>query len=613
MPLKTNTLSRIKSSFTAERSICRGIASWCSFCARQLIKDKAFFELRYIQDFPIGKMCCIISLFFILYSVVNLFYPQYETDSWFLISGASICVFRWLFSYDNTQNKFFFALAVIAAYSLFALYGIHKNNELLKKWNPNKTVWIFTALCGIFCGYMIAAVTCYRYLTFTAPNFDFGLFVNMFHNMRKTGLPLVTCERDVLLSHFAIHISPVYYLLLPFYMIFPSPLTLQIGQAVVVASGVIPTVLLCKHYRLSGKSACALTLIYALHPVLSTGCFFDLHENCFLAPLLLWMFYFFERQKYIPMYVFAALTVCVKEDAAVYIAIFALYLLLARKKISHGVILLVGALAYFTVAMSLLQSASEFYADFYRDQSPNPTITGPMINRFDNLIYQKDEGLVGALKTVLVNPGYLLTQLFTTPQNGWEKFTYFLQMLLPFAILPFCSNKPSRLILISPILLNLLTNYSYQYNIGFQYHFGIIAFLTYASIVNLSEMRENLRRNLLTFAVIACVCLYTVCVFPSFRSYQKMYENGKETYVQMEEILDTIPSDASVSCSWSLLSHIADRDEIYEIFYHGNVGDTDYIVLDIRGGVDRQQVNAFVRQGYRVEQEYEGLILILVK
>ena len=39
-----------------------------------------------------------------------------------------------------------------------------------------------------------------------------------------TGLPDVSCERDVLMSHFAVHISPIYYLLLPFYALFPSPL-----------------------------------------------------------------------------------------------------------------------------------------------------------------------------------------------------------------------------------------------------------------------------------------------------------------------------------------------------------------------------------------------------
>ena len=613
MFLKSNLFRQSRDSFSVERIVCRIFASWCSFCAWQFIKEKSFFQLQYLQSLPLGSLFCIMALFFILFSVINSFFSQHETDSWFLMLSASICVFRWLFDYNNSKNKLFFVLAVIVTYGFFTIYCVHKNDILLKKWNPRKAVWIFTSLCGIFCGYIIAAVTCYRYLTFTSPNFDFGIFVNMFHNMRKSGLPLATCERDVLISHFAVHISPIYYLLLPFYWLFPSPLTLQIGQAVIVSSGVIPVMLLCKHHSLSEKSSCAFVLIYALHPVLSTGCFFDIHENCFLAPLLLWMFYFCERKKYIPMYICAILTLSIKEDAAVYVAIFALYLLLSRKNLLHGAVLLICALSYFSISMSLLQSAAEYYADLYKNQSPNPSISGPMINRFDNLIYQKENGLGGAFKTSILNPGYLLTQLFSTPQNGWEKFSYFLQMILPFSILPFCSHKPSRLILISPILMNLLTNYSYQYNIGFQYHFGIIAFLTYASIINFSELNAKLRQNILSFAVITCICLYIVYVLPSNTSYQKTYENNKDTYIQMEEILSTIPPDASVSCSLSLLSHIANRDEIYEIFYHGNAGDVDYIVLDIRGNTDRKQIQNFIRQGYHVEKEYEKLILILTK
>ena len=107
-----------------------------------------------------------------------------------------------------------------------------KAEELCK----DQTVQIFTAACGIISAAVIAYITCLRYKTYSAPNYDFGIFCQMFHYMKTTGLPMVTCERNELLSHFAVHISPIYYILLPFYYIFPSPLTLQIGQAVVLAS-----------------------------------------------------------------------------------------------------------------------------------------------------------------------------------------------------------------------------------------------------------------------------------------------------------------------------------------------------------------------------------------
>ena len=108
----------------------------------------------------------------------------------------------------------------------------------LQKWQPGtRTLAIFTAVCAVTACTVISVIGCLRYKTFSTPNYDFGLFCNMFHNMKETGLPLVTSERDRLLSHFAVHISPIYYLLLPFYWIFPSPLTLQIGQAVALMLG----------------------------------------------------------------------------------------------------------------------------------------------------------------------------------------------------------------------------------------------------------------------------------------------------------------------------------------------------------------------------------------
>ncbi len=611
----TEIKKHLRSAFMWERVICRLIAAWCSFAAINLFShDGDFFKLMFAQDTSLVRAALIIILFFCIDTVVQTLLPEYESDTWSLMVAATFCVARWLSVYDNSKNQFLFMMAVIAIYSLFVVYFVQKNDALWKKWQPGeKTVWTTTLVLGVVCGFIIAAITCCRYLTFSSPNFDFGLFVNMFHNMKETGLPLSTAERDVLLSHFVVHISPIYYVLLPFYFIFPSPLTLQIGQAVVLASGVIPVMLLCRHFKLSGKVTMLVTLIYALYPALSAGCFYDIHENCFLTPLLLWMFYFFEREKYPFMYLFAFLTLMVKEDAAIYVILFALFVLLSRKKFLHGGILMVGSLAYFGLALAILQVSSAHYAELYANATPNPSISGPMINRFNNLIFNAADGLIGVIKTALVNPGYLLTQLFTTSKSGWEKFIYFFQMFLPLGLLPFCTKKVSRWLLIVPVLMNLLTNYQYQYDIGFQYHFGIIAFLVYVAIMNLPEMHAPNRRILVSIAAAACCCMYLVSVLPKYTTYTQRWETGKDTYRQMDAILDTIPEDASVTCSSFLLAHIADREEIYELKYHGDVGDTDYVVFDARYKIDEEQLNAYLAQGYVVKEEHKGMILILEK
>ena len=236
-----------------------------------------------------------------------------------------------------------------------------------------------------------------------------------------------------------------------------------------------------------------------------------------------------------------------------------------------------------------------------------------MVNRFDNLILNKEDGLMGALKTALVNPGYLLAQLFTTNDAGWGKIVYALQMLLPVGLIPFCTKKPSRYILIAPILINLLTQYVYQYDIGFQYHFGITAFLIYATLLNLRDMEPPTKKTLLGIGATACACIYLVTAMPQIVYLSNAWQANKETYMKMEEILDTVPEDASVVCTYSLLSHIADRDEIYDIDYHGNTYKTDYVILDIRYDDNKAKRQKALDQGYTLKEEHPGLIAIYEK
>ena len=639
---RSEILSRLKLAFARERAICRAIAAWCLYAMLILLtEDGNFFDLSFAQDASAVAMLLWIGLFFAIMTAVSAALPTFETDSWFLLAGATVCVVRWLATFESditykvnvtgsstmtmNSDSTLFLLAVILAYSFFIFYFLQKNDLLIDRVRIRSgAVWIAVAVLGLAGGAVIAVTTCLRYLTFSSPNFDFGLFVNMFHNMTETGLPIVSCERDVLLSHFAVHLSPIYYLLLPFYAIFPSPLTLQIGQAVLVVSGIIPAVLIARHLKLSERTQILVALIYAFYPATAMGCFYDFHENCFLLPLLLWMFYFFEREKYLPMYIFAALTLLVKEDAAVYVIFFALYLIISRKKYLHGVILTAGAAIYFVGALAFLNETATYWAEFYAADTPKPSIAGPMINRFDNLIHNSEDGLLGAIMTALKNPGYLIEQLFSTQQTSldsffmerspWAKVVYLLQMLLPVGLIPFCTKKQSRWLLVTPILLNVLTTYKYQYSINFQYHFGITAFLMYAMILNLPDLQPVSRRRLLSFGAAACCCMYIFIVIPKYNTYTDLWQSNKEKYQTIEAMLDTLPEDASLCVPSSYLAHVADRREVYELAYHApnashiKENDVEYVVL--RRTNDNKYRKIFESCGYTVWAEYEDHLIL---
>lgn len=594
-------LAHLRSAFGRDRVICRLIAAWFGFSALTVLgaDAEAFSELAFGQDISLFRVALVTFLAFLLFSLAAFAAGEWvHTDSWFLLLCGGICAVRWLLLYEHSTNEFLFALCVTAVMALILVYFFRVNEPLFSLWKPGGgTVIAFAVIAGLLTCAVIATVTCLRYKTFSSPNFDFGLFVNMFHNMKETGLPLVTSERDGLLSHFAVHISPIFYVLLPFYWLFPSPLTLQIGQAVVLALGIVPVVLLCRHFKLSGKVTIFAACLYAFYPVLSSGTFYDIHENCFLTLTLLLTFLFYEKKKIIPMYLSAVSVLMVKEDAAIYLLVFALFVLLSERRYLHGVILAAMSVGYFLLAVHMLEKYG----------------TGTLNDRFNNVIFDKDEGLISAAKTALRNPGYILTQLFTTSKGGWEKILYFLQMLLPLGFLPFCSKKASRWLLITPILVNMVSYYVYLYDAGFQYHFASVAFLFYATVKNLPELSAPTRRNLLSLAAAGCCCLYLVTVCPKYSTYTDRWESNKETYVKMEEILDTVPEDASVACSTFLLAHIADRDEIYELAYHKNKPDVDFVVLDSRYSSSNEYMLAYLEQGYTVYSHEPSLITILQK
>ena len=423
--------------------------------------------------------------------------------------------------------------------------------------SPKLTIPL-TAVVALAFALFTASFTVLLYLTFRSPSFDLGVFSHMFYNMKEHLLPLTTVERDGLLSHFAVHISPVYYLILPFYCLFPSPITLQIVQAVILASGVIPVYLLSRKLNFSHQSTLFWCCAYCFYPALAGGCNFDLHENCFLAPFLLWLFYFAESRKTVPMYLFAILTLSVKEDAAVYVAFLALFLLISKKQYRHGSALLVLSIGCFMVESLILSQYGH----------------GVMNYRYD-AYFSGDGSMVTVLFNLLKDPSTVFRHILAN--DRWE---FILLMLVPLLGLPFLfGRKPARIILVGPFLLvNLMPQYVYQYSIYFQYAFGSLAFLFYASMLTVSDRKLSAKRALPALCAAFALMLFFSSVLEK-GEIVKDYQKNRDTYETLASYLSEIPDDASVKASTFLLPHLADRDEIYGMDTKHTV---DWVVIDLR-------------------------------
>lgn len=474
--------------------------------------------------------------------------------------------------------------------------------------------WAVAAMAVVF--FLFLSVwTVGRVITYTASTYDFGIFTQMFHNMAETGLPMTTVERDGLLSHFDVHVSPIYYLMLPFYLLVPRPETLQVLQALVLTTAAIPLWLICKNHGFSGwKRALVCALLFLL-PAVSGGVGYDIHENCFLLPLILWLFYGIER-KNIPMTaVFGVLTLMVKEDAAVYVAVVGLWLLIKsllrqpgwkQWELIAGASLLAGAVLWFLAATGYLAAAGD----------------GVMSQRYENYMYGDNGSLVAVLRAVAVNP---LKALYECADP--TKWGYILRTMLPLLGVPLLTRRFERYVLLIPyILVNLMSDYPYQYDVMFQYNFGSTACLLYLFVINLAELKwERLGAGVLAGAVLMAGFFCCRYILPRGTYYVRLMKENGHTYRQIQQALETVPQDASVTASTFFVPHLSQRTELYTLRDASaeHIRGSEYVVLKVGAEFDYARFSndadpvgydtcrsELERVGFRLCYELEGQVLI---
>lgn len=569
--------------------VLRLFTTWCFTALGFLIAaEDVFSSIKAFSGYSIIHFAITFAVVFGIITLISVLKKKsYDRK----LLPVSFALYAFSVTMQSQGNFFvgmcFAAMAIIMLLYYYKTSGLHLKKPFTTK---KRNIYIIAAVAVfvLVCG----SVGVFRYVDFLAPNYDFGIFCQMFHNMRESFSPVTTCERDKLLSHFAVHMSPIYYLLLPFYFVFPSPVTLQIGQTAVLASAAAPVYLLCRHYKLSDIKTACVVAVTLFQPAVMSGTFYDLHENCFLFPLLLWVFWAFEREKYAFLAVFTLLTLCVKEDAAIYIVFFAIFVILNRKKYLTGAAMTVVAVVWFVAVTAYLAK----YGD------------GVMTNRYGN--YLSGEGtLFDVVKNVLVNPAYVFTQLFTDDKGEYgPKLLFFLQMGAPLAFLPFVTKKVSRLLLLLPVvLINFMTVYPYQYQINFQYSFGSAAFLTFLMIMNLADLKPNAQKLFSCIALICSATLFITVGVSAVRKYVSQYVNFGGDTVVMREALADIPSDKSVCSSTYLMPHLSKRSVLYEVYYHvpadGEV--LDYIILDSRFDCSKD-IEKYEKLGYAVTRTVTG-------
>ncbi len=571
-------------------------------------------ELNGIAYMSLPRIILILSVCIIILNILPRRFQKSRIIRW--LSVYVFAVYATVCLIDSFSTGFLTAcILILFILIVFAAYGRSSDIEKEHKKHKKKMIYpIAVSLASAAFFITVSTWTVARVRSFSAPTFDFGIFSQMFYSMKKTGLPLTTVERDGLLSHFSVHISPIYYLFLPFYCLFPHPETLQILQAAVLTSAVIP---LWKTAELHGLHPALKTLICILlliFPSYAGGTSYDLHENCFLTPLILWLMYGIDR-KNIPVAAISAFSVlAVKEDAAVYVAVIAIYIIAdsclkrEKRKAIFGSILLAVSLLWFFIAASYLKNSGD----------------GIMSYRYNNFMFNGSDSLFSVIKCVFLCPIKVIFECVDA-----EKLKFIGLTVLPLLFLPFLTRKYERYILLIPyILINLMSDYPYQHDIMFQYTFGSAALLFYLVTVNLADLKiEWSKFVVLTVAATISFGCYHNVILPKVNSYVSSCREYSEYYDKQRKLLDTVPDNASVAATTFYTVYLSERAELYDVHYSSkeHILSCDYVVITVndKGAFENYEENGengkenFVKMlllnGYSLENELSGVSEIYKK
>ncbi|WP_327069399.1 DUF2079 domain-containing protein [Kitasatospora sp. NBC_01302] len=236
--------------------------------------------------------------------------------------------------------------------------------------------WLPYGLAGLFF-VVYAIVSIRRQQRVMSGGYDLGIFEQAIRSYAHLHAPVAALKGpgySVLGDHF----SPIIAVIAPFYRLFPTPITLLVAQALLLALAVIPITRWAQQTR---------GLWVGLAAGLGMGCAwgiarvvaFDFHEICFGVPLVAFAMEAAGRGRWRQAALWALPLVLVKEDLGLTVAMFGCYIAWRGPRKLGITLVVVGLVATAVEMFVLIPMASPLGANDYLQQlepSAAPHIPG---------------------------------------------------------------------------------------------------------------------------------------------------------------------------------------------------------------------------------------------
>ena len=410
--------------------------------------------------------------------------------------------------------------------------------------------WLWAlALASVY-----GALSISRYLRYETSSWDLGIFTQAVAGYADLAAPVADLKGagvNVLGDHF----SPLLALLAPFYRLWPTPITLLVAQAVLVALSAA-VVMRAAVAHLGRAAGIAVGVAYGLSYGLQSGVAAEFHEFAFAVPLLALSGAAYLDRDWRRCALWALPLLLVKEDLGLTVAALGVALLLSGAR-RWGIGLLTAGLVGFALTVGLLIPL----------MSPDGAYA-----YWDRFTGDGSGGLVGLLTAAVLPPAKIETLLVTLAVTGA------LALRSPFVLLA-VPNLAER----------FLGDVPFYWCLDFHYSLPLMPVLFVALVDGVLCARAGRVRWLAAYAthvpalaVAVALVLTLVLPLPLRTLAEPATWQPAPRAAAAQQVLAAVPAGASVESDLGLLTHlVADRD----VYWIGDAEPVvpDYVVIDASG------------------------------
>jgi uncharacterized membrane protein len=419
----------------------------------------------------------------------------------------------------------------------------------------------------------LSFVALMRFYTFRT-YIDLGVFNQAFSSTLHGHLFYETPDLAIIPSgnFLGTHFAPLLFLLLPFYALHPGPETLLILQTPFIALGAVPIYLIARQLLEDERLCLYVAAIYLVNPAVLSLNLFDFHLEAFLPFFLGMSFYFLMTKRWKPYSLFLGLSLITIEFASFIAAAMAVSILISERRKIRSLfsrpryLVSIENRSILVSMFTIIAALGWFYFAIYMSSifagtgAPPAKLLGGFLPSFQ-------EWIGASLQSKLLYWSILLGTLLFVPLKA-----------------------VSRAIIAAPwLLVTAITANGVYYALGYQYAGAFVApYLIIALVYALHTVGPSLRVHETRVMLFGGIFLLSLMFTPLAPWTQHnlvgiTYEEGLPIPTSHDatiyQIMNLIPSNASILTQNNLFSHFSDRPDAY-LYLPNNGTMVDYIFAD---------------------------------